>query len=152
MTTVEDNPDAEKREEESGNNGLSFEKYLSEEAIFYPSESDKVYLDVIFGKTTEMTKEEFDGLYGKFLELEDLEVEEAESLTAANYDNIEYKEIKESAFNIDDLNGSQIDKESEFYKKYKTNIENFDYEDIDHPMNKYEFKIIKDKKNSKIDV
>ena len=52
MTTVEDNPDAEKREEESGNNGLTFERYLSEEAIFSPSESEKVYLDVILGKKT----------------------------------------------------------------------------------------------------
>ena len=52
-----------------------------------------------------------------------------ESLTNANYDKQEHKDIKESAYNIDDLNGSQIDKESELYKKYKTNIENFDYED-----------------------
>lgn len=154
MTEVEDNPESEKNQEETNDNEeYSFEKYIKEEAILFPKESEKVYLDVIFGKNTEMTKEEYDGMYARYKELEEKENLEEENLAKNESGNFEPKENKEfSIANLDELNGCLLDKDSEFYKKYKKNIENFDFQDINHPMNDFEIKIVKDRKKNNINV
>jgi hypothetical protein len=150
MTQVEDNPDLDKKEEESNDIGEeSFERYIREQAILRPKESEKVYLDVMFGKTTEMTKEEFDSMYERYIELEDKEVEEEENLENGNYEGYEIKDNKNNTINLDELNGCELDKDSEFYKKYKKEIENFEFDDLYHPMNNFEFKIIKKKDKDK---
>ncbi len=148
MTQVEDNPDTEKKEEESNDIGEeSFERFIREEAILRPKESEKIYLDVIFGKTTEMTEEEFDTMHIRYNELVEKEIAEEESLINGNYEGYEIKDNKNQIINLDELNGCELDKESEFYKKYKKEIENFEFDDIDHPMNYFEFKIVKKKDN-----
>lgn len=148
MLQVEDNPDQVKNEEEfNDNEDYNFDKWLKEQSSLKPSESDKVYLDVIFGKKTEMTKEEFDGLWDKYFDLVEKEDKEAEKKIAEGEDNETYelKEDKNSPINLDELNGIEVDKNSEFYKKYKTEIDNFDNKK--HRMKYYKFKIVKKKKD-----
>ena len=148
MLQVEDNPDSDKKEEESEENGeYSFERWLREEAHLRPRNSERVYLDVMYGKTTEMTKEEFDSMYDRYCELVEKEIEEEKNLENGGYEDFELKDNKDFSINLDELNGCELDKDSEFYKKWKTEIEKGEFEDIDHPMNDFEFKIVKQKKD-----
>lgn len=128
-----------------------YERWVTEDRIREFKPSDKLLFDILFMKKTEYTESEIEELKKKYKELVDKEDEEYEKIASgmeSNYDDYEYKEKKIEDWKLEDEIAKEVDKNSEFYKKYKDKIANMDFLDPLDIMNverAKSFKIIKDK-------
>ena len=128
-----------------------YERWVTEDRIREFKPSDKLLLDILFMKKTIYTESEIEELKQKYTELIEKETEENEKSASgidSNYDDYEYKEKKIEDWKLEDEIAKEVDKDSEFYKKYKDKIANMDFLDPMDVMNierAKSFKIIKDK-------
>lgn len=120
------------------------DKYMSE---FYigKRESEKFIIKVLFSFKDSFTPAEREELLKKYTELIKKEYEEDKN--TKKYEEYELKEKKEEDYWADP--GEYVDKNSEFYEKYKDKIENEDYLDPLDEMN-YKRKRITNKESIKI--
>lgn len=88
-------------------------------------ESDRLLLSILFGFKTYYTNEEIEELKKKYLEI--VKREEAEEKANLKHSQYEFKEINIENSPLNEEPGKYVDKNSEFYQKYKDKIEKGDY-------------------------
>jgi len=89
-------------------------------------ESERLLLSILYGQKKFYTDEEIEELKKKYLKL--LAKEETEEKANPKHSDYEFKKIKiEDSPIFKEEPGRFVDKDSEFYQKYKDKIENGDY-------------------------
>lgn len=96
-------------------------------------ESERLILSVLYGFKEEYTPEEIENLKKKLLEI--IAREKAEEKANPKHSEYEFKNLKIEDSPLFEEPGRFVDKNSEFYQKYKDKIENGDYFDPLDDMN-----------------
>lgn len=131
---------------EEKNDSFNNDDYSQSDDIFEnrrrlgEKESERFILGIIYGPKVKFSKEEVEEIKKKYKELIQKESEEQMNI----YEHTVSKEKKK--IDIKEINGKYLDKDSEFYQKYKDKIENEDFWD---PLDEMNYKRVRlNKKDS----